>query len=151
MICKVCGKTLPDNAKFCEGCGSRVMPEAAPAPAQPAYTPNAQPYPRPDSVYAAPGYQAPAKPQTPPSYSPFDPAAILNKPLSVGQYIGMFILSAIPLVGFILTLVWAFGSDVNKNKKNYARAVLIMALIAIGLSIIIALLFGGLIGSMMYY
>jgi hypothetical protein len=39
----------------------------------------------------------------------------------------MMILSGIPLVGFILLLVWAFSSTENPNKKNYARAVLLWA------------------------
>ena len=52
----------------------------------------------------------------------------------------MFILSAIPVVGFICLLVWAFGGSVNLNKKNYARAILIISLIAVALWVIIAIL-----------
>lgn len=33
MFCPNCGKNLPDNAAFCDGCGSRMA--AAPAPVQP--------------------------------------------------------------------------------------------------------------------
>jgi hypothetical protein len=74
-----------------------------------------------------------------------------DKPLTVGEYIIMFILMGIPLVGFILMLVWAFGSDVNTNKKNYSRAILILgvisSLIVILLSILLPLLFAGLFSS----
>ena len=52
----------------------------------------------------------------------------------------MFILSAIPLVGFICLLVWAFGSNANLNKKNYARAILIMGLIAVVLWVVILII-----------
>ena len=31
MKCNNCGNTLPDNATFCDSCGSVVEPEAKPA------------------------------------------------------------------------------------------------------------------------
>ena len=40
----------------------------------------------------------------------------------------MFLLMCIPLVGIILLFVWAFG-DRNWNRKNFARAMLIMSAI----------------------
>jgi hypothetical protein len=49
-----------------------------------------------------------------------------SEPLSVGQYIGMFLLMSIPIVNLIMPLVWAFGGSVNTNKKNFARAFLIL-------------------------
>ncbi|MCM8711958.1 hypothetical protein M2651_13210 [Clostridium sp. SYSU_GA19001] len=58
-------------------------------------------------------------------------------PLSLGQYLGMMLLMIIPLVNIILLLVWSFG-DYNVNKKNYARASLIMLVIGV----IITILFG---------
>jgi hypothetical protein len=63
----------------------------------------------------------------------------------VGQYIVMFILLSIPLVNIIMLFVWGFGSSVNPNKKNFARASLIMA--AIG--IVLVVIFWGIIGSLM--
>ena len=57
--------------------------------------------------------------------------------MKVGEYILMFILTGIPLVGFILLLVWAFGSSTNTNKKNYARAVLILGLIGVVLYVLL--------------
>lgn len=61
-------------------------------------------------------------------------------PMTVGQYIVTFLLSAIPIAGFILLLVWAFSGDTNINKRNYCRAVLILALISVGIYIVIALI-----------
>jgi uncharacterized membrane protein YsdA (DUF1294 family) len=51
--------------------------------------------------------------------------------MSVGQYLLMFILLAIPIVNIIMIIAWSFGKNpsVNKNKRNYARAMLIMGLI----------------------
>jgi|GEM_PF-6527353 len=68
------------------------------------------------------------------------------EPLGIGSYIGMFILPAIPFVGFICLPMWAFVGSVNLNKKNYACAMLIMSLIAVALWIIIAF-FGFAIGG----
>lgn len=65
-------------------------------------------------------------------------------PLSLGQYLGMMLLMLIPLVNIILLLIWSFG-DYNVNKKNYARASLIMLIIAIVLWIISGVAFMGLI------
>lgn len=92
---------------------------------QPGQTPpNPAPYYQPP----IPAYQAPSY-QNPVTYED-------NTPLSIGNYLVMMIVSAIPLVGLIMTLIWAFGSSTNKNKQNYARAMLILMLIGIVLSII---------------
>ena len=40
-------------------------------------------------------------------------------------YLGTYLLLCIPLVGLILTLVWAFGGAHNQNRRNLARAMLI--------------------------
>jgi len=77
-----------------------------------------------------------------------------REPLGVGNYIGIFFLSAIPMAGFILLLMWAFGGNVNINKKNFARAVLIMSLIAVGIWVIffiIILAIGGSVMDNIYY
>ena len=52
---------------------------------------------------------------------------------SVGSWILSFILSAIPLVGFILLLVWSFGNDTKSHPtfRNWARAQLILEVIAV--------------------
>jgi len=59
--------------------------------------------------------------------------------LSVGQYILTFIILAIPIVGIIMIFVWAFGSSANLNKRNFARAILIMWIIGIVLGIFFAI------------
>ena len=60
----------------------------------------------------------------------------------------MFLLLCIPLVNFILLLVWSFGGSVNQNKKNYARATLLLMVIAIVLSIVFGGVLTGLLSSM---
>lgn len=54
-----------------------------------------------------------------------------DKPISLGEWIWTLILSAIPIVNFIMLLVWSFSSGTNRSKKNYARATLILSIIGI--------------------
>ena len=64
------------------------------------------------------------------------------KPLSPWAYFGYSLLFAIPLVGFILLIVFSF-SDENINRRNFARSfwcallvvvILIVAMIVLGLA-----------------
>jgi uncharacterized membrane protein YqjE len=55
-----------------------------------------------------------------------------TRPLSTGEYFLTMLLLGLPLVGFILMLVWAFGGG-NVNRRNLCRAVLIFTVIVIGL------------------
>ncbi|MDD2374759.1 MAG: zinc ribbon domain-containing protein [Eubacteriales bacterium] len=139
MICSQCGKNNPDDARFCDGCGSPLQA----APVNQGYT--APPPPPPPQPQYQQTYQQP--PQAYQNSGGYTGGAD-NSVLSVGQYIGMIILSAIPLVGLILLLVWAFGSDTNANKKNFARAMLIMMIIGVVLSIIFSAAIGGLIAAL---
>jgi predicted neutral ceramidase superfamily lipid hydrolase len=61
----------------------------------------------------------------------------------------MFILMAIPLVNLIMLFVWGFSSSENTNKKNFARASLILLVIAIVLWIVVAVFIVGVVGSLM--
>ena len=48
----------------------------------------------------------------------------------------MTLLSIVPLINIIFLCVWSFGKAVNPNRKNYARALLILIVIftAIGVA-----------------
>ena len=142
MFCAKCGKDLPDGTKFCGGCGEKVdsssvesAAKPAQAPAKPAYTPPPQPAHGAQPAYVAPGPQV--------TYNPPRHGA---EPLSVGNYVGTLLLLGIPFVGFILLLIWAFDSSTNLNKKNLARAMLILSIIGIAL----AILFWGILISIIY-
>ncbi len=58
--------------------------------------------------------------------------------VSIGMWIGILILTAIPFVNIIAVLYMAFGAS-NENIKNFGKASLIM----IGISLLFLLLFGG--------
>ena len=128
MFCPKCGSNVPDSTKFCPTCGEMLAGE----PAQQA------PVAEPQAQYQQPVYQA----------APADnPAA-----LKVSQFFWLDFLTGLPLVGFILTLVWGFGGDVNENKRNYCRAKLVWLLIGIAVAVIFTIIAvaGGGLAALIY-
>ena len=62
--------------------------------------------------------------------------------LSIQEWVITLIITAIPLVGFIMLFVWGFGSGTNENKANFAKAALIFYAIMIGVYILFMMVFG---------
>ena len=60
------------------------------------------------------------------------------KSMSVGDWIITMIVTAIPVIGFIMLFVWAFGSGTNLSKQNWAKAALIFFAIAVALYAVFA-------------
>ena len=92
---------------------------------QPNQNPNQPPYQQPYQ----PQYQQPIYQQ------PYDPT---TEVMSIGSYILMFILSAIPVVNIICWIVWLVSPNTNKNKKNFIWAQIIMVAVAY-VAVIVAL------------
>ncbi len=128
MICRSCGTQMDDNSLFCPKCRAVTSDQTSPAPQQPPYQSSSYQQP----IYQQPMYQQPIIQQN----------FVSDQIVSVGDWIGTFILSAIPFVGFILLLVWAFGSTTKKSKSNYAKAVLIMLIIVLILYGVVFAIFG---------
>lgn len=66
------------------------------------------------------------------------------RPLGAWAYFGYSLLFSIPLVGFILLIVFSFSDD-NINRRNFARSywcALIVALILFVIMFIFAAIFG---------
>ncbi len=70
------------------------------------------------------------------------PSMSRNNVLSTTDWLITLIIAALPLVGFIMLFVWAFGSDTNENKANWAKATLILYAILIAISMIFFAIFG---------
>lgn len=109
-FCKNCGRLAHPGEDRCPKCG----------------TPHAQP------IHAA----APAGPAAP-QYHPAE-----EKPevpaLGFGSTLGTLVVFAIPLVGFIMMLVWSFADAPDSARQRLARAYLVRTLIV---AAVIALLF----------
>lgn len=169
MFCEQCGQKLPDGSKFCGGCGAKQtdasVKESVPKPmAQPAMTPppisssqqSVGPAPQPQYVQPQqPQYQAPPVQPSQPTYQaqPVSPQIPTMQgsgipPLSVGEFLKMQLLLCIPVVNFILLLIWSFDSSNNKNKRNYALASLLFMVIMTGIGFLLFTVAGGLILTM---
>ncbi len=69
------------------------------------------------------------------------------QPMSIGDWIITFIITYIPLVGFIMLFVWAFGDGTHPSKKTWAQATLIIMVAGIILAIIFFSIIASIIGS----
>lgn len=63
--------------------------------------------------------------------------------VSVKDWLLVMLLMCIPFVNLIMPFVWAFGGgDIPESKKNWAKAMLLWAVIMIGLYIVLIIMFG---------
>lgn len=133
--CTSCGAELIEGLKFCTSCGaavseiSPIMENVEQVVAEPVAEP----------VQATPVQPTPVV-QPAPVVQPViqqDPMAGTKYELiSTWGYIGISLLMCIPVVGQILMIVWACGGCRKLQKRNYARAMLIMFAISLVLSLI---------------
>lgn len=65
-----------------------------------------------------------------------------NYPVSTGNWVITLLITAIPLVNIVMLFVWAFSSETNASKSNWAKASLIWLAIVLGIYIVIIALFG---------
>jgi len=65
-----------------------------------------------------------------------------NQVMTTSEWVITLLITAIPLVGLIMLFVWAFGSDTNANKANWAKALLIWYAILLVIYLLIFMLFG---------
>jgi hypothetical protein len=62
--------------------------------------------------------------------------------VSIAAWMGMMLVTAIPVVGQIMVIVWAFAGE-NESRKNYFRAILVFFVLFIGLFVLLAMLGNG--------
>ena len=137
-FCTECGAKLKDGAAFCSECGAKV-----PAGKQPGAAPETPPQTQAQPAAAEQQTYRPRQTYTVPVSTP--PAV---QPVSTAYYFWMMLLFAIPVVGLIVCLVTAFSGE-DASRKNFSRAVLIWILVAIVLSIIVAIAIATVGGSIM--
>ena len=66
-----------------------------------------------------------------------------NRTLDAKEGALTIFISSLPIIGFIMVLVWAF-SEGNIHRKNWAQGTLILMVIAIAIALAFLFLFGGL-------
>ncbi len=153
MYCKECGSELSEGAIFCGSCGEKAQPleeatvmEAKSVPDESivvgSYTTQAEDHePLPTREESADKSTATVQER----FNQTDQRAVESPvrkvdsrelPMTLGAWIGTFLLLLIPVVNIVLPFVWAFGSDVNRSKKTFFQAMLLVNLVMIVLFIV---------------
>lgn len=119
MFCSNCGAQNQEEAVFCRNCGFHLKNE------------------NPD--YAADGYGLEKRIFVPEGERMPEEK---YKPIGMWGYFGYQLLFAVPLVGFVFLIVFAFGGTKNVNVKNFARSYFCMLIVWI-LVLVLILAAGG--------
>lgn len=61
--------------------------------------------------------------------------------VSVGSWMGMIFVAAIPVIGWLMILVWALTGE-NQSRKNYFRAILSWLVVLVVVSVAAGLVIG---------
>ncbi|MBR3556988.1 MAG: zinc ribbon domain-containing protein [Oscillospiraceae bacterium] len=126
--------TAPASSPYAPPPAAQAAPAAAPvypaaaAAAAPAY-PAPAAYPRP-AAQAAPVAEDPDKPDKKSKYAPMT---------SLGMAVELFLMS-IPVVGFVLMILWSCGVCRKIARRNLARAYLILLIVGLVLAVVLAIL-----------
>lgn len=98
-------------------------------PAEQVQNPYAQPAEQVQNPYMAPMNQQPA-------YQP----PVESDDVSMGEWMWTTLLLVIPVVNFVLMLVWAFGGSTKPSKANLCKAILLWKVIIFCLTIVLVIL-----------
>jgi hypothetical protein len=62
-----------------------------------------------------------------------------NNYVSVGSWMWMMFVTAIPVIGLIMMIIWAMTGE-NESRKNYFRAIFAWILVFVGIVMLLAFL-----------
>ncbi len=111
--CGSCGAMVPDDKKFCTECGAAVLTE---------------PVKSEETMNSTVKGTSPQINRRTLASGPFEP-------ISTKGYIGIMLIMCIPIVGQIIMIVWALGGCRKINKRNFARACVILMIIGLVISL----------------
>lgn len=123
-FCQYCGSQNPDGASVCTHCG-RTLRGGQPAAQQQYQAP-------PVNVYNSVRTEVPVQ----------------YRPLGAWQYFGYSLLFSLPIVGFILLIVFSFNGN-NINRRNFARSYF-CALLIFGIIFLIILIVSLITGTSLF-
>ena len=69
---------------------------------------------------------------------------VQNEIVSVKDWFVTLLILTIPVVGFVMLFVWAFGANTNPSKANFFKAQLLVSAIVLGIMVIFG---GAIVGS----
>ena len=122
MFCNHCGTRIPDDAVFCGNCGAKIEPKQ-----QERQTPPQQERPVPPQTVIVQQHVTEAT--LPAQYRPLSPWA----------YFGYSLLFQIPIIGFILLIVFSCKKS-NINRRNFARSYWCNLIISLAVTIVVIVL-----------
>ncbi len=136
-FCTECGKEIADGVAFCTECGTKAPMQEPVAPVQPPAPAVSQPTVPVNNTY------------TPPVNEKSEPAIKGTKyePITTGGFIGILLLMSLPVIGIILTIIWACGGCRKITKRSFARAYLILMAVGMVIGLILTLIFNSFINS----
>ena len=124
-----------------------AQPQPAYAQPQPAYAQPQPAYAQPQPVYQQPAYAQPAPVYAQPGQEPAPGPDSRYGLISTWGFIGIMLLLCIPIIGFILMIVWACGGCRKYQKRNLCRAMLIFMAVSLVISLILGFAIKGLVNS----
>lgn len=131
MYCKRCGTENADGMSFCRECGAPLQRNTEDKDAKKKNRSNYS-----TDYQNVKQEKAPEIRQFENSNTDLIPEEY--KPISMWGYFGYELLFSIPLIGFILLLVFSFGGARNKNLRNFARSYFCFLILIIILALILA-------------
>lgn len=159
--CPSCGKIAAAGTRFCTECGAKIenalLSEDKKEEKKPAYNVMPAFSPRENG-----GGSNPNQNGTPPPAANYDygrERAYRDEPpertsayatIGAWEFVGYMILFSLPIIGLIMAIIWA-GDSSKINRRNYARAVLIMIAIGVAICILMFIAFAALFNNIINY
>ena len=144
MTCPYCGFENANKSGFCANCGAQLAGAQAAEPVQTPKVGYTQVLQNDQPAYNQSGYTQSTFTQ--PVYAAKEQVPAAYKPISAWGYFGYKLLFCIPVVGFILLIVFSV-SDENINRRNFARSYWCDLVLGLVVGILVGVVVGLLVGA----